>query len=117
MACGYWTGLLLALPLLANRILQAMGWSVFYLADPCWQWVLCTAVQGLAGGPSYARAVHGSGMDLAVILPGLLLYLYSAGAALLVMRGGKNLPVLFDASAAVLLLTGAAVALWQRHQR
>ncbi|HEY8346088.1 MAG TPA: hypothetical protein VIL07_02285 [Symbiobacteriaceae bacterium] len=117
MAEGYWAGLLVALPLMANRVLQALGWSVFYLADPAWQWVLCTVVQGLAGWPHYVGAVRGRGGHLAVVLPSLILYVYSAGESLLLLRGGRELPVLFDLSAAALLLGGALLAGWHRRRR
>lgn len=115
MAGGYLAGLILALPLAAHRVAQGLGWYVFYLADPGFQWLWGTAAQLGAGWQFYAGAVRGRRRDLAVALPALALYGYSV-AALLMNRQGSRLPLCFDFAAAIVVVAGGVAALvgWRR---
>jgi cation transport ATPase len=77
---------LLALPLLAHWIAKAVGFEVFYLADPKLQAVWGTLAQVVAGWPLYSMALGhlrrgGAGRAFGLCLVSTLLYgisLYTA---------------------------------------
>ncbi|MFZ5813822.1 MAG: hypothetical protein ACOY93_00785 [Bacillota bacterium] len=101
---------LLALPLLADVVAEALGFEIFYLADAKLQAVWGTLAQFVAGWPLYGEAIRylrrtgGSRRSFSLILLSLLLYGVSLYAALVAPGTG----VLFLGSA--LLIVAAHLA-------
>jgi len=116
MLRGYLVGVVFTLPLVANWVAKGLGWYIFYLTDPGFQWLWGTAAQVFAGIPLWAAAWRGQRRFLAAAVPGLVLYLYSL-AAYLELLPAAGLPLLFDAAAVVLVVGGGLVQLLDQQGR
>ncbi|BAD41534.1 hypothetical protein [Symbiobacterium thermophilum] len=106
---------LFSLPLWADPVAQALGYDVFYLADPKLQAVYATLVQLLGGWPLYARAVRGAAARRfgAAGLPVLASSLLYAGGLVAAVR---NVPaILWFLAAGVALIVGHAVEIRGRR--
>lgn len=106
---------LFSLPLWADPVAQALGYDVFYLADPKLQAVYATLLQLLGGGPLYARALREAaarrfgGAGLPALASALC---YVAGLAAAV----RNLPAIhWFLAAGLALIAGHALALRGRR--
>lgn len=117
MAWGDWIGLIFALPLAGRWVAQGLGWYVFYLSDPGYQWFWGTMVQLFAGLPFYVRTLRDKRRNVVVAIPSLGIYLYSLAAYRLLAAGGRSLPLLFDLAAAVLLVGVCLSRMLERPRR
>lgn len=108
---------LLALPLLGNVVAQALGFEIFYFADPKLQAVWGTLAQVLAGWPLYLTALGhlrqgGAARAFWLCLTATLLY----GAGLYTAFGPLASGALFIGSAMLIVIAYLADYLEAKRQ-